>query len=503
MPAAAPLPPRPDLEHLKNQAKFLLQGFRNGDPAALARFQSLGGRAATAPKLADAQRLIARHYGFPSWPKLKARVTQLNAAVATPEDPIPLIHSAFRTDNAPLLRQILDRHPELKLKVNDPLFPFDSPAICHVRSRAMLDVLLDAGADINARSTWWAGGFGLMDFADPDLAAYAVQRGATVDAHAAARLGMLDHLRDLITKDPSLVHARGGDGQTPLHFASTTEIAEFLLAHGADIDARDIDHESTPAQYMLRDRQPVARYLVSRGCRTDILMAAALGDLDLVRHHLAADPAAIRTAVNDEYFPKQNPRAGGTIYIWTLGQNKTAHTVARQFGHDAVFRFLMDQSPDELKLAQAFELGDEPTFKALLAARPNLVASLTDAEKRKLPDAAQDENFPAVRLMLAAGWPIDARGRHHATALHWAAWHGHADMVREILRYHPPINDDDNDFKSSPLGWTIHASKHGWHPTRGDYAAVADLLLQAGAKLPKNEPDGSDAVKAVLARYAT
>ena len=77
------------------------------------------------------------------------------------------------------------------------------------------------------------------------------------------------------------MHARGGDGQTPLHFATTIDVAQLLLDHGADIDARDVDHESTPAQCMVRDRQEVARYLVSRGCRTDILMAAALGDLEL------------------------------------------------------------------------------------------------------------------------------------------------------------------------------------------------------------------------------
>ena len=51
------------------------------------------------------------------------------------------------------------------------------------------------------------------------------------------------------------MHARGGDGQTPLHFASTVEVAEFLLENGAEIDARDVDHESTPAQYMLRVEQ--------------------------------------------------------------------------------------------------------------------------------------------------------------------------------------------------------------------------------------------------------
>ena len=79
---------------------------------------------------------------------------------------------------------------------------------------------------------------------------------------------MMPKLTELVAADPAVVHARGGDGQTPLHFASTVEIAEFLLANGAEIDARDVDHESTPAQYMLRvdqkrhyprDRQDVAR----------------------------------------------------------------------------------------------------------------------------------------------------------------------------------------------------------------------------------------------------
>ena len=57
---------------------------------------------------------------------------------------------------------------------------------------------------------------------------------------------MMPKLRELVAADPDIVHARGGDGQTPLHFASTVEVAEFLLANGAEIDARDMDHESTP-----------------------------------------------------------------------------------------------------------------------------------------------------------------------------------------------------------------------------------------------------------------
>jgi ankyrin repeat protein len=170
------------------------------------------------------------------------------------EDPnhvLRLAQEAFRADDAAAVRRLLDQYPALKARIDEPIGDFDSQAITRVRSREMLDVLLDAGADINARSQWWAGGFGLLDNADPELAAYAIERGATVTAHAAARLGMMDKFSALIDAVPALVHARGGDGQTPLHFASTVGIAEYLLNHGADIDARDIDHESTPAQYMV------------------------------------------------------------------------------------------------------------------------------------------------------------------------------------------------------------------------------------------------------------
>jgi ankyrin repeat protein len=364
----------------------------------------------------------------------------------------------------------------------------------------MLDVLLDAGADINARSRWWAGGFGILDSVPPELAPYAIERGATITVNAAARLGMFDKLRELVTADPSLVNARGGDGQTPLHVASTLEIAEFLLDHGADIDALDVDHEATPAQYLVRDHQDIVRMLIRRGCKTDILMAAAVGDLDLVRKHLDADPASIRTSVSEDYFPRKDPRAGGHIYIWKLGHNKTPHLVAKEFGHDHVFRLVMDRSPAELKLAQACELGDEETFRMLLDRHPELIRSLSDADRRKLVDAAQNNNLDAVKLMLGAGWPLDSRGQHRATALHWAAWHGNADMIREILRHDPPIDDADNDFHATPLGWATHGSENGWHRKTGDYASVVDLICAAGATLPK-EITGTESVKAVLRKY--
>jgi ankyrin repeat protein len=415
-------------------------------------------------------------------------------------DPLELFKRAFAKDDAPSVRDLFQRYPELKAKVNEPIAAFDAPAIAQARSRDMLDALLEAGADMNAKSRWWAGGFGLLHGAEPELAAYAIERGAIIDAHAAARLGMIDKLGQLVSADPSLVHARGGDGQTPLHFAKTVAIAEFLLDHGANIDVRDIDHESTPAQWMIHDRQQIVRFLVQRGCHTDILMASALGDLELVRHHLDTNPDCICMRVSDEYFPMISPRAGGTIYQWTLGWYVSAHDVAKLFGHQNVFNLLMERSPTEVRFIAACWNADQSAIKTILDERPQIVSRLSQAYKRQVAHAARNNNLAAVRLMLASGLPADALGQHGATPLHWAAFHGNAEMAREILRYNPPLEQIDSDFQGTPLGWAVHGSEHGWYCRTGDYAGTVEALLKAGAKVP-DRSGGTPAVRELLSKH--
>ena len=60
------LPPHPNLDYLKKQAKELLRDLVPGNPAL---------------KLADAQHALAREYGFASWPKLKVHVESLPSQV--------------------------------------------------------------------------------------------------------------------------------------------------------------------------------------------------------------------------------------------------------------------------------------------------------------------------------------------------------------------------------------------------------------------------------------
>ncbi len=87
--------------------------------------------------------------------------------------------------------------------------------------------------------------------------------------------------------------------------------------------------------------------------------------------------------------------------------------------------------------------------------------------------------------MLAAGLPVDATSQHGGTALHWSAWFGDAEGVRLILDHLGPrdrralLERDDNEFKSTPLGWARHGLENCWRRGNGDYPATIDLLAKA------------------------
>lgn len=98
------LPSKPHLEHLKSQAKDLLDAHRRGDPVALSRIREAvpaygsmrDAAIATVPfALHDAQSAIAREYGYASWVALRAHVSAVHSQPTPPPihylsgDPVP------------------------------------------------------------------------------------------------------------------------------------------------------------------------------------------------------------------------------------------------------------------------------------------------------------------------------------------------------------------------------------------------------------------------------
>jgi hypothetical protein len=74
------LPEHPDIDQLRRQAKELLDAFHSGNAAASAEVHAHYRDAASRTlALHDAQLVLARAYGFDSWPKLKAHVDGMTA----------------------------------------------------------------------------------------------------------------------------------------------------------------------------------------------------------------------------------------------------------------------------------------------------------------------------------------------------------------------------------------------------------------------------------------
>ncbi len=73
------LPNRPNLARLRKQAKELLNSYRAGKPAAVAEVERIERDPDPANfALADAQRVLARAYGFSCWAALKNHVEGMN-----------------------------------------------------------------------------------------------------------------------------------------------------------------------------------------------------------------------------------------------------------------------------------------------------------------------------------------------------------------------------------------------------------------------------------------
>jgi hypothetical protein len=108
-------PFRLNLEQQRRRARELLQALRAGDAAALRRFRLHHPRFAEADgaaRLSDAQLVIARELGLPSWPRLKAHVAAMDRSLArirqreaAPDRDMPTLHLRCGSDIRPVLKQ--------------------------------------------------------------------------------------------------------------------------------------------------------------------------------------------------------------------------------------------------------------------------------------------------------------------------------------------------------------------------------------------------------------
>ena len=507
-----PLPSHPSLEMQQKRAKHLLRSAKAGDAGAWQRIVALHPRppAREAVTLADAQLVVARGYGFESWAALRRKIESLT------KGPVEQFHSAVRAGDAEAVAALLAAHADVRAAVNAPMTPFGGrPVEAAKKHLPVIDVLLAHGADLNLKSEWWPGPFGILEYdITPAEAAPLIARGAIVDIFAAAHLGMLDRVRELLDADPSLVSARGGDGKAALHCARTVEIAQLLVERGAQMDVRDVDHESTAAQYLVREAPEVTRWLVDRGAWFDIFIAVGLRDAALVERCLRDDPDALAHRTwHGKYTTLHKGRPStpeeigdhrGDIYRWVFGHNVSALDAARMLGFEDIREQLLRHASPAERLLAACVAADRAAAAAVLAEHPSLVASLTPEQSTLLSGRAHANDTQAVALMLDLGFDARVPGTDKWEAIRWAAFHGNPEMTRLLLRHDPPLNTPDRAYGGTILGNCLYGALHGWSGETSpcDYPATVRLLLDAGETIkPGFLPSGLDDVDAVLREY--
>ena len=406
------------------------------------------------------------------------------------------LHSALERDDLASIESLLLADATL---LNPPK---GRPPVTLARSIPTAERLLEFGADPALAAGWWGPGFYTRTVETP-VARLLVEKGAALTPHAAAGLGLIDDLASRLAADPDLAHAKGGDGCTPLHFARNVEVVQLLLDHGAHLDARDDDHDSSPAQWLIGDVPEVTRYLIEHGATTDIFMAAALDDAALARKLIEANPrcTAHRIGLAPDFPPLGGGR-GGTIYQWTLAFNSTPHQIALLKGHTEFFDYLYEMSDTRTRLLVSCLLARRDEAEAIAAAHPGLVASLAPEDNELVARYCWETNtnLEAVRLMLDIGFPLDHPERSHGyTPLHNAAWAGSAELVDLLIARGHPINLVDPNFNATPLNFALHDCFVEKRHPEGEFARVIKSLLDAGATWdPSIYPTGNEQIDAIL-----
>ena len=101
-----------------------------------------------------------------------------------------------------------------------------------------------------------------------------VARGATLTLFEACAAGELEHVERLMDENVEAINRYGPDGWTPLHLAAFfghAKVAEYLLAHDADVAARSKNSTgNTPLHAALAaNRKIVAGLLLGHGADVD------------------------------------------------------------------------------------------------------------------------------------------------------------------------------------------------------------------------------------------
>jgi ankyrin repeat protein len=488
---------RHNLEFYRKQAKTLLKAAKAKDPNALQRLSLHSPELGPSPALHHAQLAVAREQGFASWPRFKEFIAEFplkfEELVAT------FIDAA--TSNFERAEEILSSHPDIAgagfyvaLVLGDhrqvDRLLSGTPSLTNVKSgpqncEPLIYVCFSRYANRKSKrapDTVETARVLLRHGADPNTSFLPVDHPNNPLSCLYAATGLNNNAE--LGRALLEAGANPNDGESLYHSTEHPDLAcmKLLLRHGAEPNRANalrhmLDHEHSEGVQLLLDGGADPNHTNERG-DTALHWAAWRGRSAKIVTLLLDRGADIDAKRND----------GRTAYaLAILGGQKEIAALLKSRGASTDLSAL-----DQFVEASASG-GQAGTAAPGIAAIPEY--------EHLVPHLAAVHNTAAVRGLLAAGLPINARGEHGGTALHWACWKGYADLVKLLLDHHAALDIKDHSFHAPPSGWLHHGTQNCGEPT-GDYPEVARLLIAAGDPMEGcNTPTGNPEVDAVLREH--
>ena len=254
----------------------------------------------------------------------------------------------------------------------------------------------------------------------------------------------LAKVKILIEKDPSLLLLSDAGGNTPLLLSvinGSTQIVEYILSKGVDINAKD-NRGFTPLHYSCQyNYENIAKLLIDKGAGinimenrglTPIFLAARNGNLNLVKMLVdkGADP---------------NAKIKG---VWVTPLSWSAEN-----GHIGVVNYLIDQGVDidtgsvQLKRFSVTQ-GLGRLFNALKDSGANFNLRNNNGGGL-LHLAAEGGDVKIIEYFIQRGNELDLKDRYKWTPLHYAAYSDKKEAVSFLIEKGSKLNERDFSGKTA------------------------------------------------------
>jgi ankyrin repeat protein len=501
-PPARAMRENPDLDQLKRQAKELLEAYRASSPEAVAEVGAYQ-RTATRETFAlhDAQFVLARSYGFESWPKLKAAVDGVTAAK---------LHEAAESGALESARNLLIRRPEIVDLGRGEMRALHMAVLR--RDLDMTKLLLEFGAD--TESGIWphrdatspyviALDRGYEEIVDVIDAARRERgaRGPEGPTEARRKLqrafqsGSEEAMVAVFDEHPDLADMCRPDGLTLLHQSAgygAPLTMKWLLEHGADVN-RESEQGWTPLDFAATGRwgdwlfdnekfERVAALLLEQGAQLSPLSAATLGRWDYLATCSTQElegkgvleaavkgnhPDVLRRLLDLGLDPDERTQVGHIAeQTWSAGGPLFQAVILNRI---EIARLLLERGADPN--ASVWTSGS-PAYQAYNGRNPEMIALIEHHGGWIDPGSAGYARQKEIARRMLAGEidphlePNDFSGRTVAEQLLWGGASAlSAEIVRMALEHVHWLPDDPRWF------WML------WRPVPGheDYNAQQQI----------------------------